>query len=271
MAEKVVYRQTAKGREELAVKSGGLGPNLKVLLGMFDGESTLEELQKKLHKLPLHWLLAARDKLLAKGYIEPSKGAPAQADLDFATLMNRPVKEPTIQQKREAEQTTISGMRRLRQSGYFVNILSRPAGHIPPRSGDTYSVLILDGDRSDVLVVARALVLARFEVRSASRVEDIMAELNKPPPDVIVMDVALPELVGLEVLAKIREHPKLKTVPVIVVTAEAAHDDVIAALVYGANGYMTKPVKPEALLEAVKMILGATEPARAIASISAPV
>ena len=89
MADKVVYRQTAKGREELAASSGNLGPNLKNLLGMFDGESTLEDLQKKIDKLPLQWLLAARDKLVAKGYIELSKGAPPQADLDFATLMNR--------------------------------------------------------------------------------------------------------------------------------------------------------------------------------------
>lgn len=264
MAEKVFYTHTAKGREALATSASTLGPNLKLLLGMFDGESTLEDLQKKIDKLPLHWLLAARDKLVAKGYIEPSRGAPAQADLDFATLMNRPVKEPTIQQKREAEQTTISGMRRLRHAGYFVNILSRPNRHIPPRSGTNYSVLFLDGDRSNVLVLARALVLEKFDVRSASREEDIMAELNKPPPDVIIMDVVLPELIGLEVLAKMREHPKLKAVPIIVVTAEAAYDDVIAALVYGANGYMTKPVKPEALLEAVKMILGATESATAV-------
>lgn len=249
----------------MAAASGHLGPNLKVLLGMFDGEATIEDLQKKFDKLPLQWLLAARDKLVAKGYIEPAKGSPAQADVDFATLMNRPVKEPTIQQKREAEQTTISGMRRLRHAGYFVNILSRPDRHIPPRSGDTYSILVLDGDRSNVLVLARALLLAKFDVRSASREDEIMSELNRPPPDVIIMDVVLPELVGLEVLAKMREHPKLTTVPVIVVTAEAAYDDVIAALVYGANGYMTKPVKPQTLLEAVNLVLGVTEPATAAA------
>ena len=144
-------------------------------------------------------------------------------------------------------------------------VLSRPTGHIAPRSGDTYSVLILDGDRSDVLVMARALALARFDVRSASCAEDIMTQLDKSPPDVIVMDLVLPELVGLEVLAKTREHSRLRKVPVIVVTSEAAQVDVISALVYGANGYMTKPVKPEALLEAVKTILGATDPVAAVA------
>ena len=59
-----------------------------------------------------------------------------------------------------------------------------------------------------------------------------------------------------ELLAKLREHPLFKSVPVIVVTAQAQHDDVVAALVYGANGYMTKPVQSEALLDSVKSVLG---------------
>jgi len=265
MTEKSVYIQTAKGREELAANPGYLGPNLKALLAMFDGKATVEDLQKKLEKVSLDRILAARDKLVAGGYIDVSHDGREEADLDFATLMGRPVKEPTLPQKREAEQTTVSGMRRLRQAGYFVNILGRPDRKIAPRAGDVYSVLVLDGDRSDVLVMARALALAQFDVRSASSAADIMAELGKPPPDVIVMELALPELVGLEVLAKTREHAKLRSVPVIVVTAEAAQEDVISALVYGANGYMTKPVKPEALLDAVKTILGMADPVAACA------
>lgn len=51
----------------------------------------------------------------------------------------------------------------------------------------------------------------------------------------------------------------------IVVTAEAAQEDVISAPVYRANGYMIKPIKPEVLLEAVKTILGATDPVAAVA------
>jgi len=46
--EKSVYTQTAKGREELAARPGHLGPNLKVLLGMFDGKTTVEDLLRKL-------------------------------------------------------------------------------------------------------------------------------------------------------------------------------------------------------------------------------
>ncbi len=254
--QNVVYTQTAKGRDEFAANPGKLGPNLKFLLGMIDGKSTVEDLQRKLSKIAPDKLNAALEKLAADGYIESSRPAKPGDDMDFSSFIGRPVKEPTLQQKRQAEQQTIAGMRTLKSAGYFVNILSRPAKRIEPRAGDKYSVLILDGDQANALVLARTLLLAQIDVRSAARKDEILAELNKPPPDVIVMDVVLPELVGLELLARLREHPNFKSVPIIIVTAQAGHDDVVAALVYGTSSYMTKPCKPEALLVSVKAVLG---------------
>jgi len=256
MSEKAVYIQTAKGREELTALSGNLGPNLKALLGMFDGKSTVEDLQRKLDKVPLDRLLAALEALIKEGYLEAAASPLASDDLDFASFMSRPTPTPTAAQRQQAEQATLTSMRSLKQAGYFVNIISRSGKPIPPRSGSQYTILIIDGDQANALVLARALVLAQFNVRSASREQEVMAELSKPPPDLILMDVVLPDLVGIEILAKLREHPVFKSVPVIVVTAQAQHDDVVAALVYGANGFMTKPVQAETLLDSVKSVLG---------------
>lgn len=255
MTEKVVYKQTAKGREELTAAPGNLGPNLKALLGMFDGISTVDDLQKKLDKVPLDRLLLALQALVNDGYLEAATSTPASTDLDFAAFMSRPTPAPTAAQRQQAEQT-LTSMRALKQSGYFVNIVSQSTRRIPPRSGDKYSILVIDGDQANALVLARTLMMANFDVRSASREHEIMAELSKPPPDLILMDVVLPDLVGIEVLAKLREHPVFKSVPVIVVTAQAQHDDVVAALVYGANGFITKPVQGETLLDSVKSVLG---------------
>jgi PleD family two-component response regulator len=258
MAEKVVYTQTAKGREELHAAPGNLGPNLKALLAMFDGKLTVDDLQKKLDKVPLDKLLLAIQALVNDGYLEAATSAAASGDLDFAAFMSRPTPAPTAAQRQQAEQTTLTSMRALKQAGYFVNIISRSGTRIAPRSGNKYSILIIDGDQANALILARTLMLENFDVRSASREHEVMAELSKPPPDLILMDVVLPDLVGIEVLAKLREHPVFKSVPVIVVTAHAQHDDVVAALVYGANGFMTKPVKNEALLDSVKSVLGTT-------------
>jgi len=256
MSEKAVYIQTARGREELTALPGNLGPNLKALLGMFDGKSTVEDLQRKLDKVPLDRLLAALEALVKEGYLEAAPSPVASNDLDFASFMSRPTPTPTAAQRQQAEQATLTSMRSLKRAGYFVNIISRSGKPIPPRSGSQYSILIIDGDQANALVLARALVLAQFNVRSASREDEVMAELSKPPPDLILMDVVLPDLVGIEILAKLREHPVFKSVPVIVVTSQAQHDDVVAALVYGANGFMTKPVQTETLLDSVKSVLG---------------
>jgi two-component system chemotaxis response regulator CheY len=70
------------------------------------------------------------------------------------------------------------------------------------------------------------------------------------------MDVTLPDVIGLELLGRLRAHPVYKEVPIIVMTTKVEHDDIVAALAYGATGYMTKPFKPEALLESVKAVLG---------------
>jgi two-component system phosphate regulon response regulator PhoB len=100
-------------------------------------------------------------------------------------------------------------------------------------------------------------LLAKFETRAALRRDEIVAALNQQPPaDVIAMDVVLPDLIGLELLGRLREHPTYKSVPIIVMTAKVEHDDIVAALAYGASGYMTKPIKPEALVESIQAVLG---------------
>jgi CheY-like chemotaxis protein len=60
----------------------------------------------------------------------------------------------------------------------------------------------------------------------------------------------------LDLLGKFREHDELKDTPIIVVTARAERDDIVAALAYGATGYLNKPIKAEALLRHVKDALG---------------
>jgi DNA-binding response OmpR family regulator len=105
--------------------------------------------------------------------------------------------------------------------------------------------------------VTRALLLAKFEILAAVTQGEIVAQLNKQPPaDAIAMDTDLPDVGGLELLGRLREHPIYKSVPIIVMTAKVAHDDVVAALAFGASGYMTKPFKPEALVESIKAVLG---------------
>ena len=273
MASDIFYAKTAAGKAEAAATPGKLSAGMKTLLGLIDN-STVAQLQGRLPQVPVDKLTAALDRLFADGYIEialgvtaaalapaaptaPAASAPPDAKLDFANFIKRPVKEPTIQKLREAE-ATLSGIRASKKAGYFVHIINRASKRVASKAGgDQYTVLVIDADQANAMVVTRALLLAKFETRAAALQNEIIEQLNKQPPaDVIAMDMMLPDTIGLELLGRLREHPVYKTVPVIVMAAKAEHDDVVAALAYGASGYMTKPFKPETLVDSVQAILG---------------
>ena len=154
-------------------------------------------------------------------------------------------------------ESTLSGARRLK-AGYQISILNRPGKPIAPRGGGgKHIVLVIDSHEAEALAAARALMQAGFDVRGAVTKAEIAAGLGKTPlPDLIVMDVDLADAVGLDVLGKLHEHPQFNATPIIVVTARAERDDIVAALAYGASGYLNKPVKPESLVRHVRDALG---------------
>jgi two-component system OmpR family response regulator len=75
----------------------------------------------------------------------------------------------------------------------------------------------------------------------------------------VLLDVLLPDVDGFEVLLKIRQHPSLRTMPVVMLTAKATRDAVLRGLAGGADGYITKPFEIEALIKAVKVVLGLSD------------
>jgi DNA-binding response OmpR family regulator len=75
-------------------------------------------------------------------------------------------------------------------------------------------------------------------------------------PALILLDVMLPGINGLEVCNRLRDNPQTKDIPVIMVSVKASNDDVKAGIAKGANGYIAKPFDPFKLLEIVKRHLG---------------
>ncbi|MCC7487143.1 MAG: response regulator [Burkholderiales bacterium] len=257
MPSNLVYKLTDRGRAEMSAKASRLSATVRALLNTVGEGASFEEIWTTVPQVVEGKLRDVLQKLVARGMLEAVYSDLTASDLDITRFFNRAVVEPTMMQKREAERATIRGMRTLQQAGYFVKIVNRSAKRIPPHSGDKHSVLVVDPDENNTMLVARALLVAGFDTRTAARRQDIIAELNTPPPvDAIAMDVALPDVIGLELLGRLRAHPVYRDVPVIVMTSKVEHDDIVAALAYGASGYLTKPFKPETLLESVKAVLG---------------
>jgi DNA-binding response OmpR family regulator len=95
-------------------------------------------------------------------------------------------------------------------------------------------------------------------VPGESRDDIVIALRQQPPPDLILLDVQLPDVNGFDVLAGMRHHPVLKSMPVIMLTAETTREAVLKGLQGGADGYVTKPFEPDILITAVKTVLGMT-------------
>lgn len=256
MTDKTEYCTTAKGAAEIAAKPGLLKPGIKGLLAAVGSQATADELRAKFPRAgDINAALAA---LAADGYIETLRataGRPRAAVDDLESFLSERPKEPTLQQIRQAE-GTLSGARHLK-AGYQISILNRPGKPIAPRSGGSkHVVLVIDSHEAEALAAARGLMQGGFDVRGAGSKVEIVAALGKSPPDLIIMDVELADAVGLDVLGKLHEHPQFKDTPIIVVTARAERDDIVAALAYGASGYLNKPIKPEALLRHARDALG---------------
>ncbi len=184
---------------------------------------------------------------------------PDNDDLDFTLIFEgAPKAPPSLATASEAKKKEVKeGTVKLKQAGYCINIV-RPATKIAPLApGAKRYILCIDDDVPLVQVLARKLTLDGYNVRTASDRQTIIAELQKlPSPDLILLDVGLPGISGFDVLQKLRKHPKLGSVPVIMLTGHVSPEDVLQGMTSGADGYVSKPFQFDALAVAIKTVLG---------------
>jgi CheY-like chemotaxis protein len=111
-------------------------------------------------------------------------------------------------------------------------------------------------DNPDNRMLVQALLEDRFEISEYETGMDAVEGLPGDIPDLILLDISLPEMDGTEVLAWIRGQERLKNLPVIALTAHAMAGDRDKYLAAGFNDYVTKPIVDEALLiEAIERCL----------------
>jgi two-component system cell cycle response regulator/two-component system cell cycle response regulator DivK len=100
-----------------------------------------------------------------------------------------------------------------------------------------------------------------YEVREATTAQEALDILKTERPDLIVMDIQLPGMDGLEATKKIKERPATADIPVVAVTSYAMKDDREKALAAGCSGYITKPIDKDIFVQEVALHLGTKEPA----------
>lgn len=124
-------------------------------------------------------------------------------------------------------------------------------------------VLLVEDSPGDVRLTREAFTDAKVHINLHVASDGVKAMLflnregehaNAPRPDLILLDLNLPKKDGREVLAEIKENPKLKSIPVVILTTSSSEADILRSYQLHANCYITKPVGLEGFLTVVRSI-----------------
>jgi DNA-binding response OmpR family regulator len=122
----------------------------------------------------------------------------------------------------------------------------------------TTQVLLVDDDEALGTLLCEYLAPFGFAVRAVSHPQDALRALRASPPDVVVLDVMLPEMDGFALCRKVRET---STVPIVMLTARGDVMDRIVGLEMGADDYLGKPSEPRELVARIQAVLRRGRPA----------
>jgi DNA-binding response OmpR family regulator len=116
-------------------------------------------------------------------------------------------------------------------------------------------ILVVEDDRDIAELVGRYLEKAGFAVELAAAGRDALAAIAKRQPDLLVLDLMLPQVDGLEICRAVRAGDKTSAIPIIMLTARAEESERIVGLEMGADDYLAKPFSPGELVARVRALL----------------
>lgn len=239
------YQLTTLGKRELHQGNTRASASELEMLVRLDGGLTLDQVRAGM-RVTGEQFEASFHALQRAGWIRPRESDRFERELDAQLARLRGSDEAL------AEAGEVS----LRRQGFFVQIARERAGRKRTTEGPLQAVIIED---EPVLgrFIKTYLLLDGIESRIAGDRSAVVAILSSlPVPDVILLDVHLPDADGFQILSRLRAHAVLKHVPVIMLTADASRQSVIRGIAGGADGYVTKPFEAEALARAVRTCLG---------------
>lgn len=117
------------------------------------------------------------------------------------------------------------------------------------------SILVVDDEKDLVELVAYNLKKEGFQIDSASDGEAALAKIRKGNYDLLILDLMLPGIQGMDLCRMLRNEPKTGSLPIIMLTAKGEEVDRVLGLEMGADDYITKPFSPRELIARVKAVL----------------
>lgn len=117
------------------------------------------------------------------------------------------------------------------------------------------NILVVEDEKDILDMIIFSLNKEGFKARGVMTGEEVFPEASRQLPDLVLLDLMLPGIDGLEVCRRLRWDSKTKDVPIIIVSAKTEEADIVAGLELGANDYITKPFSPKVLTARVRAAL----------------
>ena len=178
------------------------------------------------------------------------------SDLDFTSFFDKrevPVVTPAQKAKIAAE--ALIGENEITHGGFCVSMARPGLRRLKPINGKT-QVLVVEDEPLTSSMIQRMLTGAGYEpVPAASGKEVVECLRNSRLPDLILMDVMLPDIDGFKILERIRSHKVIGDIPVVMVSGQAEIADISRGFTAGADGYVTKPTTRKALLGVIEQVM----------------
>src|SRR5688572_17716405 len=244
------YRLTDAGRAAWEGEDTAVPADYRRLLWMMDVHGSIADGLASLYPREMleEWLAELEE----IGLIELVPEGETQGQHFSARSSDRTL---ALDQAQLTEAVKIASSSLARTGAYLAvdRLRSRPTLSKPP----TETVILIVEDDPDQLALADLRVsMAGYRVRVAASVYGFLQTLvDEGAPDLLLLDVMLPDGDGFEVLARMRRHQALGSLPIVLLTARNDADDIGRGLLLGADGYVTKPYTKSLLADVIHRVL----------------
>jgi len=252
----LVYFLTGAGKDAIATKDGDakLPLEYRRILGMIEAEGHIDVIRGRLRRfsdrLIQEWLTELEElKLVESGL--PGK----EEDITFTGL--RPFLPPLADEDsmRLAKSTVVAGATLLRSGSYLADERIANLPPIAKSPPETY-ILVVEDDPDQAALAELRLTMAGYQVRTVDRAKTLSRVLrDEARPDLLLLDVMLPDGNGFDILAQLRGRPGFATLPIVLLTVKAELADIRNGLALGADGYITKPYSKNQMTEVIGRVL----------------
>lgn len=121
--------------------------------------------------------------------------------------------------------------------------------------GRNYKILVVDDEPDIVEILTYNLEKEGYQVRSASNGQKCLVEAQDFKPDLVLLDIMMPIMDGVEACRQLRDMPEMASTYIVFLTARAEEYSEVAAFDVGADDYITKPIKPRALMSRISALI----------------